>query len=149
MIIFSSGVGMYFPKTWTKFQPNILRIQQDVKVESGFAVKRTRTHNGICKSTYVQKCSSKLHIKTMLRNVRKMLFSHNIAHTSRGKWIFIVYQKNISRSIAFTFYLYLELRCDHGSLPRSCVADVSITYLPQVNTTQCISSSLSCSTIMQ
>ena len=39
-------------------------------------------------------------------------------------------------------------RCVHSLLQRSCVADVSITYLPQLNATHCTSSSLPCSTAM-
>ncbi len=45
--------------------------------------------------------------------------------------------------------LQLEPGCIHTSLQRSCVTDVSITYLPQLNATHCSSSSLSCSTAMQ
>ncbi len=41
--------------------------------------------------------------------------------------------------------LIRHLSCVHGLLQRSCVTDVSITYLPQLNTTHCTASSLPCS----
>ncbi len=72
---------MYLLKTWTKFQLNIkpnLNYEFD-QIESGFAIKGTRTHND-----YVQEHTecSKLLAKTMLRSVRNALFQHDIAHNT-------------------------------------------------------------------